>query len=144
MLCLSGYCDTLDGTVARFQQHSTPAGTVLDIVADRIVECAIVIGLFSLMPQTRGFDCLIMLGSMYLCITTFLVVGIFTENSSQKSFHYSPGIMERAEAFVFFIAMILFSAHFSVLAWLYSLLVLVTAIIRTTQFIRNQQGNTAS
>lgn len=61
-------------------------------------------------PQERGLWCMLTLGSMLLCITSFLVVGIFTENQSQKSFHYSPGLMKRAEAFSFFIAMMIWPA----------------------------------
>ena len=77
-----------------------------------------------------------MLGSMLLCITSFLVVGIFVANDSHKSFHYNPGIMERAEAFIFFIAMMLWPSAFVGLAMLFSLLVTLTAIIRLTQFYK--------
>lgn len=103
-LLLSGLCDMLDGTVARFTQCSTPWGSVLDIVMDRIVEITVVLALFIVEPYTRGAACLFMLSSMLICITTFLVVGIFTANDSNKSFHYSEGLMERAEAFIFLLA----------------------------------------
>lgn len=112
LLLLSGYCDTLDGTLARMNQCATPWGSVLDIMTDRLVEWTTVLALWSIDPNHRSLWCLIMLGSMLLCITSFLVVGIFTENQTHKSFYYSPGIMERAEAFLFFIAMILWPASF--------------------------------
>lgn len=101
LLLLSGYCDTLDGTLARFNQNPSDWGSALDITMDRLVEWVVVFSLFSLAPSERGFWCLLMLGSMLLCITSFLVVGIFSVNHSEKSFHYSPGLMERAEAFSF-------------------------------------------
>lgn len=71
-------------------------------MVDRVVEFVVVLALWFVAPQQRGLWCLLMLGSMLLCITSFLVVGIFSENQSQKSFHYSSGLMERAEAFSFF------------------------------------------
>lgn len=52
----------------------------------------------------------------------------------EKNFHYSPGVMERAEAFIFFIAMMLWPSAFGKLAALFSVLVLFTAGIRLHQF----------
>ena len=62
------------------------------------------------------------------------MTGIFIANDSQKGFHYSPGIMERAEAFIFFIIMMLWLKAFTFLAVLFSFLVTLTAIIRLYQF----------
>jgi len=42
LLLLSGYCDTLDGTLARLSNQATPQGSVLDICVDRFVEFAII------------------------------------------------------------------------------------------------------
>ncbi len=44
--------------------------------------------------------------------------------------------MERAEAFIFFLLMILIPSWFINLAWIYSALVLLTAVIRIYQFFR--------
>lgn len=137
LLLLSGYCDTLDGTLARFNHNASDWGSALDITIDRLVEWVVVLGLWSLAPSERGLWCLLMLGSMLLCITSFLVVGIFSVNHSQKSFHYSPGLMERAEAFFFFILMMLWPSAFKLLALLFTVLVTLTAVIRLIQF-RNQ------
>ncbi|ARG97051.1 CDP-alcohol phosphatidyltransferase family protein [Legionella micdadei] len=137
LLLLSGYCDTLDGTLARLNHNPSDWGSALDITMDRLVEWVVVFSLWSLAPSERGGWCLLMLGSMLLCITSFLVVGIFSENASQKSFHYSPGLIERAEAFFFFILMMLWPEAFSALAFLFTCLVTLTAIMRLIQF-RNQ------
>lgn len=137
LLLLSGYCDTLDGTLARFNHNTSDWGSALDITIDRLVEWMVVFALWSVAPTERGFWCLLMLGSMLLCITSFLVVGIFSINHSQKSFHYSPGLMERAEAFFFFILMMLWPEAFGFLAFLFTVLVTLTAMIRLVQF-RNQ------
>ena len=143
LLLLSGYCDTLDGTLARFNHNSSDWGSALDITIDRLVELVVVFALWSVAPASRGLWCLLMLGSMLLCITSFLVVGIFSANHSQKSFHYSPGLMERAEAFFFFILMMLWPQAFGFLALLFTTLVTWTAVIRLMQF-RSQQRITAA
>ncbi|MDX1836090.1 CDP-alcohol phosphatidyltransferase family protein [Legionella taurinensis] len=135
LLLLSGYCDTLDGSLARHQHQSSPMGSVLDIMMDRLVEFAVVFALYWVNPE-RALAIILMLGSMLLCITSFLVVGIFSQNESHKSFHYSPGLMERVEAFCFFIAMVLLPHWFNGLAAVFTALVCLTAVIRLMQFAR--------
>lgn len=136
LLLLSGYFDTLDGSLARLQKQATDHGAMFDIIADRVVEFAIVFALFALDPTGRAAMALVMLGSILICVTSFLVVGIYTANESHKGFHYSPGIMERAEAFIFFILMILLPQCFIIFAAIFSLLVALTAAIRIIQFVQ--------
>lgn len=135
LLLLSGFADTLDGTLARLKHISTEQGALLDIVGDRVVEFAIILGLCSVSVADRAWLSLWMLGANLFCITSFLVVGIFSQNNTDKSFHYHVGIMERSEAFIFYIAMILLPGWFHPLAWTYVLLVLLTAIVRICQFL---------
>lgn len=136
-LGFSGFFDTLDGSLARHLGKVTPKGAVLDITSDRFVEFAIILGLYFQAPEGRGLILLGMLGAIFLCVTTFLVVGIFQENSSEKSFHYSPGLIERGEAFIFFALMILFPSIFAPLALLFIGLTFLTAYRRIYQFIKN-------
>lgn len=133
-LLISGFLDTLDGSLARAQARQTPLGSVLDIVVDRFVEFCAVLGLFLIEPTERALPCIAMLGAMLLCVTSFLVVGIFSENDGDKGFHYSAGLMERAEAFIFFILMIVLPAYFQLAAWAFVLLVTITAIQRLLTF----------
>ena len=135
-LLLSGYFDVLDGSYARLTGKVTPQGAVLDIISDRIVEFAVIAGLALVEPSSRLPYCFLMLGSCYLCVTSFLVVGIFSANNSHKSFHYSPGIMERTEAFILFTAMILFPNTFTTLSLLFTALVTLTAISRILEFAK--------
>jgi archaetidylinositol phosphate synthase len=137
MLLFSGFLDTLDGSIARFKNKATPFGAAFDIIGDRMVEFSVILGLYFYQPEERSLNCLLMLGSILLCITSFLVVGIFTQNQSEKSFHYSPGIIERAEAFIFFSIMILFPSLFTITSYLFMTLVLLTTLIRLYQFKRN-------
>lgn len=133
-LGISGFLDTLDGSLARHTGKTSNKGAALDIVSDRAVEFSVILGLYFVEPLDRALPCLLMAGSVLLCVTSFLVVGIFTQNSSGKSFHYSRGLIERAEAFVFFTAMIVFPRAFLPMAYAFSALVLLTALIRILQF----------
>lgn len=134
LLLLSGYCDTLDGTVARLQPRASDWGSVLDICTDRLVEFSVIFALWAAAPHSRSLAVILMLGSILLCVTSFLVVGIFNENQSHKGFHYSPGLMERAEAFLFFMAMMYWPGGFSMLAALFCLLVIWTTVVRLREF----------
>lgn len=136
-LLFSGFLDTLDGCLARHLSKTSPKGAVLDILSDRFVEFCIILGLLLINPSARAIPALIMLGSSFLCVTSFLVVGIFEKNSSEKSFYYSPGLIERTEAFCFFSLMILFKPFFVPLACLFSGLVLLTAFLRIYRFIKH-------
>ncbi len=135
LLLLSGYCDTLDGSLARLKPQSAQIGSFLDIMADRLVEFSAIFALFALDPMHRSWGAIVMLGSILMCITSFLVSGIFTPNNSPKGFHYSSGLMERAEAFIFFILMMLLPHYFNWLAAIFSILVLWTAYVRTREFV---------
>ena len=133
-LLLSGYLDSLDGTVARLTKKSSPFGTVLDIVCDRIVEFAVIFAFFY--RYQAPYASLLMSGSVLVCVTSFLVVSVFLDEKSEKSFTYSSGLMERAEAFVFFSAMILFPSAFLPLAFLFTFLVFSTAFLRVLEFAK--------
>ncbi len=139
LLLLSGYLDTLDGSLARLCKISSDKGAVMDIVGDRIVEFSIILALYSVAPVQRGLPALWMLGASMICVVSFLVVALFIENTTEKSFHYSRGLMERTEAFAFFIVMMLKPAWFISLAWVYTVLVLTTAVYRVFQFVKSQK-----
>lgn len=134
-LFASGYFDVIDGSVARLTGKHSPQGAALDICFDRCVEVAVVIGLLLVDPHGRGLAALLMLGSTLVCVTSFLVVGIFAQNDSEKSFHYSPGLVERTEAFILFALMMALPYLFTPLAIFFSALVLFTAALRLIQFL---------
>lgn len=135
-LLISGYLDTLDGSIARISKKKSSIGAVLDLFSDRVVEMLIIVALFLVDPIERSFLSILMISSSYLCITSFLVVGIFFQNSSEKSFYYSVGMIERTEAFIFFISMIVFYKYFKILALTFSVLVFLTAFIRVFEFLK--------
>ncbi|AJC48631.1 CDP-alcohol phosphatidyltransferase [Allofrancisella guangzhouensis] len=132
-LLLSGYLDVLDGTIARMQNTSSAFGTMLDILSDRFVESFIIIALFIAQPQIAWVG-LFMMMSIVACVSSFLLVGIFSQQESHKSFYYSPGLMERAETFIFFIIMILLPSTVLWLGILFTILVLWTTFYRVGEF----------
>jgi phosphatidylglycerophosphate synthase len=140
LLALSGYLDSMDGSLARFTQRSSSVGAVLDLLADRIVEAAVLIALYSLAPVDRSLTVILVLASFFICISSFLVVSLFytqqTRNAQGKSFHYSKGLIERGETFIFFALMILLPDWFTGLAGLLAVLVVWTALFRIWQFIQ--------
>jgi len=138
-MVISGLLDTLDGSLARKLGSSSKVGAALDIFSDRVVESAIVFGLFLYAPETRAMPCILLMISILLCITSFLVVGIFTENESEKGFHYSPGLIERSEAFIGFSLMMLFDSLFLPVAYLLSLLIGASGIQRLKQFHHSER-----
>lgn len=141
LLTLSGFLDTLDGALARQEGKTSNLGAAIDILSDRVVEFAVILGLMLIDPASRAISCHLMLGSVFLCVTTFMIVGIFTKNDSKKGFHYSSGLIERAEAFVFFAAMIALPSEFLLLSSVFSGLVLVTAFMRMFHFAMQNISN---
>ena len=134
LLLLSGYLDLLDGSLARLQGCSSQLGTILDILSDRFVESFIIIAIFIYQQPNIAWVGLLMMMSILVCVSSFLLVGIFSQNSSQKSFHYSFGLIERAETFIFFIIMILFPISVFYLGLIYTILVLWTTFYRCYEF----------
>ena len=129
----SGCCDSLDGTLARFQQRCTPFGAFMDVLVDRLVEGSILVGLAILYPE-KSLILLLMAISILLCVTSFLLVGVFVSEKSNKSFYYSAGLIERPEAFVLMGGMLLFQASITILGSLFCMLVCYTTIKRTLDF----------
>jgi hypothetical protein len=74
------------------------------------------------------------LGSIILCITMFLIVGgaIKTEElgDSQKVIYYRGSLMERSETFIFLLLLIILIPWRSIILWIFSILVMLTALLR--------------
>ncbi len=131
---ISGCMDMLDGYIARIISRTSDLGAVLDIVSDRFVEFCFILAIYLVIPKSEAIYCIVMLGSILLCVTSFLVVGIFSENEGNKGFYYSPGLIERPEAFIFFISMLILPQYIQIIASIFSVLVALTTLIRMWQF----------
>lgn len=128
-LWLSGFLDAVDGTIARKTNSSTPFGTVMDILFDRIVEVALIISL-ALKYSTYHLSFVILSCSIILSMTIFLTVGAVSNKVSEKSFYYQAGLMERTEGFIMFTLIIIFSNYADLIAFVFAGTIIFTAIQR--------------
>ncbi len=106
-LWLSGLCDVLDGTIARLTNTTHPFGAYTDLIADRMVESALMIG-FALQYPEHYLGYLVFMVALLFHFSTFIVAGSVFKNNGPKSMHYDRSIVERAEAFVVFSFMMLY------------------------------------
>ena len=129
ILWTSGYLDAVDGTIARITKSSSPFGTIMDIVFDRIVEISLIIVLAYLYPEST-YSFVLLGGAIILSMTIFLTVGAASEKASEKSFYYQPGLGERTEGFIMFTLMMLLPQHINELCLIFAGIVLFTAVQR--------------
>ncbi len=102
MLLISALFDATDGTIARECAAPSALGGVLDLVSDRVVETAVIIGI-AWGHAELYFAALVLVGSWYVNITVFLAVGAALQRHGPKLIDYPPGILERTEALAFFV-----------------------------------------
>jgi len=110
LLWCSGLLDVVDGSIARLTHASNPFGAFIDLISDRMVECALILSFSFLYPQNSFFYCLF-LTSILLHFSTFVLAGALFKNEGEKSMHYDHSLVERAEAFVVFSCMILIPSY---------------------------------
>lgn len=135
-LLVSGYLDTLDASLSRLGKRTFPKGAAMDICCDRLVEIAVIVGLFVVRPESRAFPCIMMLASLLLSTTTFLTIRALTTSEAKPRSPTRLSLIESAETLLFFSAMILFPRLFSPLAITFALLVGLTAWLRLFEFMR--------
>jgi len=133
LMCISFFFDVLDGTLARLKQP-TVFGGILDIFCDRTVEVFIIISLISTAPQVLMWPGIFSLGGIILCISMFLLVGstvvVDTLEENKKVIYYHHGLMERSETLIFLFLMVVLIPLRGILLWIFSILVLLTALLR--------------
>lgn len=105
LLGISALCDILDGTIARLTNRSTEVGAYIDLIADRMVEAAVILGFAVAMPE-YALAYIIFFIAVLLHFSTFLAAGALFKNTGNKSMHHDTSLVERAEAFVIFFAML--------------------------------------
>ena len=140
LICMlfSGMCDILDGTVARLTNTSSPRGAYIDLIIDRMVEAAIILGFMIRYPQYHIAYTTFFV-AVLLHFSTFIAAGALFKNKGNKSMHYDRSIVERAEAFMVFVLMFLFPNY------LFQLLISFNAIVfcaGLSRFVRVIQATT--
>ena len=129
LLMLSGLFDMLDGTVARLNGTSHNFGAYCDLVADRMVEAAVIIGFAWVYPE-HIFAYLLFFAAVMLHFSTFVAAGALFPNMGAKSMHYDASIVERAEAFMGFFAMLVWPHLIFELLMLLNIIIFVAGITR--------------
>ncbi len=129
LLWVSGALDVLDGTVARLTNKSSKFGAYLDMIFDRMVEAAIILGFYLLAPQ-HALTYLLFFVVVLFNFTTFMLAGNLFVNTSVKSMHYDFGLAERTETFIFFSLSILFPPYIVIILNIFNALTFVTGVVR--------------
>lgn len=128
-LVLSGLADGIDGRVARLGTGSTPWGGVLDLVCDRIVEAAILLGI-ALPYSHLHAPALVLAATWYVNLCVFMAVGAVSERQRVKAIVYSPGLVERGEGLFFAVFAGFWPEWAAAAAYVYAALEVITAIQR--------------
>ncbi len=140
LLWVSGLLDVLDGTVARLTGKSSKLGAYLDMIFDRMVEAAVILGFYFLMPQHALVYLLFFIGVIFN-FTTFMLAGNLFNNTSNKSMHYDVGILERTETFLMFTLLMLLPSFTFYILILFNSLLFLTGIIRMYRIIKFEREN---
>ena len=131
---VSALLDILDGTVARATNRSSPLGSFLDLILDRIVEAVFILAFVYIYPaaQWPGMVFLILVIINFSC---FLLAGTLFPNTGKKSIHYESGLVERTETFILFGLMLIFPETAPWLLWIFNILMAGTAIYRFARIV---------
>jgi phosphatidylglycerophosphate synthase len=137
LLVLNRVLDGVDGAIARSTRR-TDFGGYLDSVADYVFYAGVPFGMALANPGDNAVPAAALLASFLLTGASFLAFatlaakrGLEPEASRPKAFFYSVGFMEGAETIAFFVAMLLWPAHFAALAWTFAGLCVLTAVQRS-------------
>ena len=130
---ISFVIDTLDGSVARFEEP-TIFGGVLDIFCDRLVEVFIIIAIVATNPSNLIWPGMFTLAAIVMCISMFLIVGGIIKrdelDKKSKVIIYQGGLMERSETFIFLLIVIILIPWRFFILWIFAILIFLTALLR--------------
>lgn len=133
---LNRLCDGLDGAVARLK-GPTDRGAFLDIVLDFLSYGSIPLAFAINDPAMNALPAAVLLFSFIGTATTFLAYailaakrGLSTELRGKKGFYYLGGLAEGTETVLVFLLMAVFPSWFSVLAYGFAVVCLLTAATR--------------
>lgn len=139
--------DGLDGPVARLT-GSTDLGGFLDIVADFSIYGGFLIAAAIAVPEAR-LAALVLLGTYYLSGTAFLALSSVLERrgeaaradfSDGRSLLFVGGLAEGTETVVVYVLICLMPQHLAVIAWIFAVAVMITAVQRIALGIHLLRG----
>jgi len=134
-LWISGLLDVIDGTVARLSNKSSVKGAYMDLILDRMVEAAFILGFAFLMPEGH-LAYILFLISVIFNFSTFIVAGALFKNTGLKSMHYDVGLIERTETFIVFSSMLFLKEYSFLILTVFSMLIIFTGIIRFMRIMK--------
>jgi phosphatidylglycerophosphate synthase len=139
LILISRLCDGLDGTVAR-HNGATDFGGYLDIVLDFAFYGAIPLGFAFADPSANALAAALLIFTFYVNGASFLAFAILAEKRKlteeprgKKSIFFTTGLAEATETLAVFIAACIWPAWFSVLAYIFAVVCLYTALVRIVQ-----------
>ena len=139
LLWISGLLDVLDGTVARINNQSSKRGAYIDMIFDRMVEAAVILGFYFAFPEFAPAYMLFFVAVIFN-FTTFTVAGSLFHNTSLKSMHYDSGLAERTETFIVFSLMLLFTGQIFWILMIFNIIIFITGIIRFFKITKYSKG----
>lgn len=140
LILLSGLLDVLDGSMARLNGTSSNIGAYMDLIFDRMVEAAFIIGFYIFKPE-MGLPCLFFCAGSMFNFSSFMLAGSLMKNTGKKSIHYDVGLIERTEAFICFTLMLLFSNYSFLLLSILNFLLFYTGCARMYRIIKWERNN---
>lgn len=128
--------DGVDGALARLTAASD-RGAFLDITLDFLIYALVPLGFAIFDPQANALPASCLLASFIGTGITFLTFSLIAERRGLKTPHfrnkgivYLAGLAEGVETIVFFVLICLWPSYFALLAYIFSVLCLLTAITR--------------
>ncbi len=136
LILLSRLCDGLDGAMAR-QTAPTDLGGYLDIVLDFLFYAAIPLAFAVAHPAQNALAAAVLLAAFVGTGSSFLAFAIIAAKRGlssvaypNKTFYFMGGLTEATETLLCFLAMCLWPASFSVIAYGFAALCVVTIVMR--------------
>lgn len=136
LIMLNRLLDGLDGAVARVRGPSDLGG-YLDIVCDFIFYTGVPVG-FAIADPANALAAAVLLATFTVTGVSFLAyaavaakLGRESTAHGRKSFFYSTGLAEGTETIVVFLAMCLWPAAFTTIAYIYAGLCVLTVMQRS-------------
>ena len=136
LMGLNRLADGIDGEIAR-QTGGTDAGAFLDIVLDFIFYAIFPLGFALYDPTTNALAAAVLVASFVGTGASFLAFDTFARNRdiehpnfAYKGFYYINGLAEGTETIFAFVLMCLFPLYFSLIAYVFAIVCVVTAINR--------------
>lgn len=135
LLWISGFCDVMDGTVARLSGKVSSLGSYFDLIADRMVESALMVGFCVAYPQSSLY-CIFFMVALLFHFSTFLVAGALFPNSGHKSMHYDKSMVERVDAFIIFSMLAFFPEYIVYILMPLNAFIIVDGILRFIRVVK--------